>query len=770
MLFQPTNILPDIISGTGQGTVDTEGDGLTVSWQINGNSKMTAYWIKIYKNDAASTLMYSTGKVNYLEDTNLPASGVDSKGNIQRFTAITIDPQELLENDVANGYEYKLQIIQYYMESGVEKSISQKSMSVFVARATPSLSITNPSGTTVSTNDYTFTGSYSQQQGDPLEWVRWRLYKYEYGQDGLVASWDLDSMTCLEDTGKMYGVLDLEFNYNGLLNTSNYVIVLNVMTENGIEAEARKAFATAWSVVTDTQLYATACLVDPQSSGVDVKWGGFHNIYGEATGDYAIVNRTLVLPQGSSIEWNNENGVPLSIAEPWAVIGKVKLNKDDATDLLKIIWQDSNSHDIELSVSYEKSTRKLYTTIDGSTSTIPSFAYDSAIWFFIEYGSSEWKCRFLSGGLTPSQDLTPGTGVSPSEGTKIEELNIHDEHSWIVAQGAIRSITVSGNLDVYYLQVIQNYTTAQKNEIINIGFDYQPQDYTIAPTVFLADFDDGTLNAGSFSLGNEPLKGWAIYRERKQDETSAHILDTLTEQTEFYDFGCAQNVSTYRYAIYPIGTTKYLTQGIFTEWFTPCSNYWSIIEAEETESGYLKVVNEFTFGKNLSSGAISNNNSPSVSPNFTRYPTVQLSSLNYQSGTLTSLIGHIGYIAYMVQKGDTIEDIAERFHTTPEKIISDNDRIKYADDIKPGLVIDVWFEDGSLPYRDDKKLRDDIWNLSTTKNRLFLKTRKGDLMEIRISGEISFTAMDASPILPLTVSIPWVQIDDATDTSLIGAL
>ena len=60
MLYQPSNISPDQIYGTG--TVDIT-DDLNVSWRVNGDSAMTAYKIDFYQNDANSTSIYSTGKV-----------------------------------------------------------------------------------------------------------------------------------------------------------------------------------------------------------------------------------------------------------------------------------------------------------------------------------------------------------------------------------------------------------------------------------------------------------------------------------------------------------------------------------------------------------------------------------------------------------------------------------------------------------------------------------------------------------------------------------
>ena len=113
----------------------------------------------------------------------------------------------------------------------------------------------------------------------------------------------------------------------------------------------------------------------------------------------------------------------------------------------------------------------------------------------------------------------------------------------------------------------------------------------------------------------------------------------------------------------------------------------------------------------MNSGAIPNNNSPGILDNFTPYPTVQLSTANYRSGTLSGYIGYVG---------------------------------------------------GGAEYMEKDDLRMELYALSTTGNALFLKNRKGDLIQIRIAGEVSVSTLDASQQQAQTASIPWVEIG-ATD-------
>jgi hypothetical protein len=86
------------------------------------------------------------------------------------------------------------------------------------------------------------------------------------------------------------------------------------------------------------------------------------------------------------------------------------------------------------------------------------------------------------------------------------------------------------------------------------------------------------------------------------------------------------------------------------------------------------------------------------------------------------------------------------------------------------MVIKLFNPNGLVEYRDDIDQRNALWKLSTTQNHLFLKSRKGDIMEIRIAGEISMSTMDNTPQQAITASVPWVQVADAYDKSLITPL
>ena len=115
----------------------------------------------------------------------------------------------------------------------------------------------------------------------------------------------------------------------------------------------------------------------------------------------------------------------------------------------------------------------------------------------------------------------------------------------------------------------------------------------------------------------------------------------------------------------------------------------------------------YFFGCNLDSGDNGNGSAPNVAATFTPYPVVMRDTQNRHSGTLTALIGSI---------------------------------------TSPGV------------YSDNNTLRDQIRGLSTTKNTLYLRNRRGDFMHVAISGEIVNNTTDNSIKQELSVRIPWVEI------------
>lgn len=265
MLFQPSNISPDEINSSG--TVDLT-KPLTISWQVNGDSAMLAYQIVFYANDTASTQKYDTGKVLL----TTPFWGVNYAGQTQ-FFAVTIPAATLNTSGITNGSEYKFIITQWWSASD---SVAQSTASLIVGRSTPSVSISAISSP-LTGYSYSFTGSYSQAQGDALAWVRWRIC--EVDSDG-------NRQDPFLDTGKIYGTGELRVDYSGFLNDTSYSIILDVETAGGMDATSGWVdFNVEYEVSEDSGGQASAC--QTSDGCVLITWAQI-----ETTQGYDIYRRT----------------------------------------------------------------------------------------------------------------------------------------------------------------------------------------------------------------------------------------------------------------------------------------------------------------------------------------------------------------------------------------------------------------------------------------------------------------------------------------------
>ena len=248
MLFQPSNISPSTLSGIGAGTVDVN-LGITVSWQVNGDTPMTAYQIVIYQNDTASTQKYSTGKITL----STPFQTHDVNGNPQFFST-KISADNLATAGIVNGYAngYKLLITQWWSANDY---VTQTSASVFMTLKNPTLTINAISGTSMSE---TITATYAQAQGDPISTVEWIF---------AVAG---SESTPIKQTGTVTTQI-LSFDADGLMNGVTYSIECNVVTASGVDISTGFIqFTVSYAVSASTASYTVGKLT--KSSGVYITW------------------------------------------------------------------------------------------------------------------------------------------------------------------------------------------------------------------------------------------------------------------------------------------------------------------------------------------------------------------------------------------------------------------------------------------------------------------------------------------------------------------
>lgn len=381
MLYQPTNIYPSMTGSLGNGVVDVT-KPLSVSWQVNGNSAMSAFQIVIYKNDAASTKVYSTGKLT----SGCPFYGVDYAGSIQ-FFSYTITSSQMSGAGMANGNEYKMVITQWWGSS----SVTQTSASVFLTRSAPSVTLGSiPSPLEV--REYSFTAAYTQAQGDNLNWVRWEL--------ALVGDGEYET---LKDTGKIYGTAQLRLDYDGFFSGSTYAVRCSVQTQNGIEASTGwQSFSVSYET---TPLSGTlsACPVGGVS-GVKLTFPPVRDIPAEITGNYTMSGSYLNLTSGAKAVYDEVNGAPMDFQKPFEVAWRGKNNANgtllkitgmvqsssQTAQMPEIACWDSAAYGNGTYVAVSASGEIAYSTDEGQTWTAAETPQYGAGWFSVCYGGGKF--------------------------------------------------------------------------------------------------------------------------------------------------------------------------------------------------------------------------------------------------------------------------------------------------------------------------------------------------------------------------------------------
>ena len=690
-LFMPSQITPDVRSGLGAGTVDAT-QGMTVSWRINGNSAMTNFAVTIYLNDANSTQKYTTGKIS----TGCPAYGTTSSGKIQLFS-YDITAATLSGAGITNGKEYKLVIQQWW---SANDSITQSSASVFVTRKRPTLSISAiGTASVIDTRYYTFTGNYSQAQGDAMNWFRWQIaYR---GQES----------NPFFDTQTVTGTMDISAYYDGFFTNTDYSIRLMCQTENGVEADTGwVAFGCSYPAPTTTGGITVACT--PDTDAVTVDWGGIGSFPGTATGPYSISKKhILTLPRGSSIQWQSALTKPMSLAAPWSIIWKGQVENHD-TDLFTVGENGSN-----ITLAYDIDTKSLILSQNGSVvGTQTGIINEPLLTVVLTEDTMYIRAEYSGGGLYPATDLYPDSTLYPAR----DHAKVVSTYTVSVtyAQVTIEYAFISGYQLCHYFEVINGDPSADSITAAITNGTYVPgadgNDY------MLADWTHG-IDAGSLDIGGDTVIGFAVYRAKSGTPMLEKVAETDVNTESIYDYGATPGHGAYTYLLFPIGERTYIGSAVISDEISPCWFNWTLMECEETSiDNVFSVLAAYRFKYNVASGAMSNNNAPNVLKNFTPYPKIQLAPQNYKSGTITGLIGAVTWASGQPQYIDTIQ------------------------------------------------LRDAIMALSVSPHPLFIKNRKGDLIRVKISGEITMTTADATAEQMQTASIPWVEVGDTQGVSLFA--
>ena len=245
-----------------------------------------------------------------------PFYGTDANGKPVRYTwspGSAWNTQQIPGNPaMENGNTYSLSIRQYW---SADDYVDLYSYAVFKTRANPTLSISPASGTTITSVEQAFTGSFSQTQGDTVAWARWTLS---------------DGTNVIDDTGVVYTPV-LAYTYDGFFSGKTYTLTLTVETSSGVTVAATGTYAVSYSAPSQSGGFSVTCNADDSST---LSWAGGTDIPGTAggSGTYSLVDSVLHLGSSSSIEWSQVNGEAMSFASPYCLAWKGYVAKDKTDD------------------------------------------------------------------------------------------------------------------------------------------------------------------------------------------------------------------------------------------------------------------------------------------------------------------------------------------------------------------------------------------------------------------------------------------------------
>ena len=394
------------------------------------------------------------------------------------------------------------------------------------------------------------------------------------------------------------------------------------------------------------------------------------------------------------------------INQPWSIAFKAEITVNEG-NLLSLSGINGS-----LTVSYTENGFTV--SINGISSyVLNNYVSVGDVWVVILTPTFVgFRFEGISGGVYPADTLYPSETLYPNPGYMSSMVF---QGSWSPTLFAITSVTIYGPAVFDYVWIVSGeFSTSQLYQLLNV-WGYEPE-YD-ENTKFLANFETG-LDAGNLQSPGEILVGVALYRLLNGSTQLQHVATLPLTTTQIVDYGFA-NQSQFQYYLFPQGEETFMSQPLISTMLQPVFWNWTLLvcEQDDTDEHIYYVQNAYVFANNVSSGSMSNNSAPNLLKNFTQYPTIQMDTANYKSGTLSALIGRV----------DQVQN----------------------------------------KYIDSVELANEIMDLSTDTRPKFLKDRKGNLMQVSISGAVVMTAGDAQPQQCYTVQLPWAEVGSVEDISII---
>jgi hypothetical protein len=210
------------------------------------------------------------------------------------------------------------------------------------------------------------------------------------------------------------------------------------------------------------------------------------------------------------------------------------------------------------------------------------------------------------------------------------------------------------------------------------------------------------------------ITGISIYRYLQGESSLQHVYDLSTGATSILDYYAPSQMMVSYLIVAHSGIGDLFLQ---TNQFTPTFWFYSILLCDTDSNGNYHVSKEYIFKYGVETGAVSNNNDPTLQKNFTPYPNRQPTSSLYKTGKLSGYIGKT------------------------------NNLNRYSDTIS---------------------LQNAIYEISTSTLTKFIKTRKGDILMVDTASSIQMQTEDNTVEQALKATIDWVEVGDADQVSIVS--
>ena len=491
-----------------------------------------------------------------------------------------------------------------------------------------------------------------------------------------------------------------------MLFRSYYLVTLTVQTSSGITVSAQSTFYVDYYINSDV---GEVTLCKPHGKDyIEVSWSARSSISGVVSGEITYGDGGVHIGDQGSISYS-----PLNISAPWSIVWKgsagISLNQIDVLEF----GNADNTYALNLS----NTSVTFY--LNGNIIFQKSITGHSIDVFTVAITPSHYYIRqdTFTGGTIPSEYLYPSETLYPSESTSV--VNQYDGEI-TYTQSDITSLVLNGEQICDYVWIESGELTQEQiDQILGDGY-YQPTiDYY---TMFLSNYDSQTTTAYISGTGESGV-GSSIYRSENGGQKLEHVVDVYGGISSIRDYG-AKARNSYQYYVYLIGEDSYLA--VFrSDSISPQYGNCTLMECiYNDEDGAYHVQAAYPFACNVTQGAMSNNNTPNILRNFTRYPNRQPVNALYASGTLTALIG-------------TVNQEGTQFQYNPI-------------------------------YKDSWELADKIVSLSTSQNPKFLRDMKGKIWRVETSEAITTEVSNKNVFMPIKVAIPWVEVGTADGVSIVA--